>query len=272
MAQYLGQKAALKSLATAQGKAAIRKLMDNENVDLNDLVKAVLTDGPALLNVNLNDVQKLVQENKLPNNDNIIRDVFDYIQSHLYYRKNQFQSYYMNNHHSIKPNEIEYIRKQLNLCDKHGEDMSELKQKIQWELERSTRASVYQWVRHIMFYEWSTCTMHENRKKHDHVLKLIMPKYNPPPPRSRTTQPKKDRKKKTKTTPNKAKLAPGTTLVGRTVCFTGAPEKSLVVFKKICYFYNWRYEGCMFSEKECKGKHICSEEGCGANHPAHDHK
>ena len=272
MAQHLGQKATLKTLATTQGKAAMKKLMDNENVDLYDVVKAVLTDGPAILSVNLNEIQRLVQENKLPNNDNILNEVFDYIESHLIHKKTQYYNYLIDYKHGLKPDEIEYAQTVIQNCDDHSKDINKLKKKIKWEYERSTRPSVFDWVRNIMFHEWGNCTMHDNRKEYDHVLKPILPRYTAPSqPKTKTPKKEKPRKPQSKK-PKAAKIA-GTTMVGRTVCFDGAPKKTLDVFDKICYFYNWRYEGCRFSDDKCKKEHICSEEGCGSTkHPAHEHK
>ena len=38
-----------------------------------------MTDGPDMLNINMSDVQKLVQDEKLPSNSTLMNDMFDYI-------------------------------------------------------------------------------------------------------------------------------------------------------------------------------------------------
>lgn len=276
MAQHFGQKATIKSLATAQGKVAIQKLLNNEGADLYNVVKAQMTDGAAILTVNLNDMQKLVQEEKLPNNENLLNDVFDYINDHLINRKCQLQEYMINNQHSIQADDVYSCKQQITLCNEHQKDINDLKKKIKWHVETSTRASIFQWVRLLMYHEWPTCTMFKNRKEYDEVLKPIPQKQvTIPQSRANVPNPRKPRKRRTKQTPkNKTtvKVEPGTVKVGRTVCYKGAPAKALDVFQKMCFFYNWRVDGCTFGEANCKWDHLCSEEGCGENHPAHKHK
>ena len=109
MANAVGIKAAAKSLASQQWRVAMKKLMNGEAVDINDIFKAVLTDGPNAYNTNVNDIVKLVQEEKAPPHDSIIYDTFDYITKHLATRKQNLQNLLLHDLNGLKPDEIDII-------------------------------------------------------------------------------------------------------------------------------------------------------------------
>ena len=261
MANAIGVKAAAKSLASQQGKLAIAKLMDGEPVDLNDIFKAVLTDGPNALNSNANDIVKLVQEEKAPTQDSVMYDAFDYIKKYLAMRKQKLENILLHESHGLKPDEIEVVQKDIQICGKRDYDLIQLKEILKYHLRQFTRPSILHWLRLVFIHEWSTATMTENHQKYSHVLVRTQTQSRAPStktttPRGRSKNKKFDKKYERPTKIEKKK----------------AQARTLEVFKEICWYHNWRKQKCIF-DPNCNKAHICSIEGCGSkDHRAMDHK
>ena len=266
MANAVGTNAAAKSLASNQGKLAMKKLMNGESVDINDIFKATLTNGPNAYNTNINDIVKLVQDEKAPTNNTLIYDTFDYIMQNLASRKTDMNALLAHESHGLKPDEIEIVENDIQLCDLRNSDIMKLKDILKYHIKVYTKQSILHWLRLVFLNEWPKATMTQNNRNYSHVLVPIPPTVS--------------RSNKTKTTPSKqpgkgkSRKRTTTSSSSKTVKkeYTDAQDMQLAIFKDVCWYYNWRKQKCIFG-KNCNKDHICSIENCGSkDHRACEHK
>ena len=257
MAQAIGAKTAAKSLAAAHGKNAMRKLMNGEPVDINDIFKAVLTDGPNAYHANPSDILKLVQDERAPPHDSLIYDTFDYIQQHLTMRKVEWNDLLLNQSNGLKPEEIEAIHNENAYCTMRDVDLMELKKILRFHFKWYTRQSIIHWMRLVFLNHWKTATMATKHNDYTHVLETKQPTSGRTSNAKQPKSPKKPKKPKMRRTTREEREY--------------AQKITDEVFELICWYYNYRKDGCVFG-KNCSKKHICSVEGCGGNHPATKHK
>ena len=269
MAQSIGSKVAAKRLALQQGHAAVTKLLNDEPVELIEIIKAVLTDGPSAATVSQTQIVNLIQDEKIPLYASIFYDTIDYIDFKLNQRKKTIGKLYDAYKNECTTQEVDTIQHIMARCEAHRDDLTAIKELLKFLDKKYTRESIKNWFSQLIKYEWPTISMNDNYQKYDHWLQWKMiPNYggnsSNATPRKNTprvpTKPKKTTKQQTK-----KKKQPKTP-------FADAQDINLACFKEVCWFHNWRKEKCNRGD-QCHFPHVCSIPGCeSTTHRAAEHK
>ena len=273
LAQSIGPKAAAKKLATQQGHAAIVKLLNDESVDLTEIVKAVITDGPLAGLTTQNQIYNLINDEKVPLYASIFYDTIDYIDKQLNEKKIQYGKLYDVNKHQLTPEDITTIQVVMAKCESHRNDLIHIKEELKFHDAKFTRESIKNWLNQLFRNEWATCTMFEKRHEYFKYLNWKMPPgYGGNSIRNqRTTATPRARKPTTKTTPKKTKKRTRKKRQPNSP-HANAQNINLPIFDEVCWYHNWREGGCNRTGK-CEVSHMCSIEGCDdASHIAPNHK